>query len=42
MFVAMIFTYSYARYLIALIYGLCLVPITNNNEEEENNYGGMN
>ena len=37
----MIFTYSYARYLIALIYGLCLVPITNNNEEEENNYGGM-
>jgi hypothetical protein len=38
----MIFTYSYARYLIALIYGLCLVPITNNSEGEENNYGGMN
>ena len=37
----MIFTYSYARYLIALIYGLCLVPITNNNEGEAINYGGI-
>mmetsp|Transcript_6809 Transcript_6809/g.5065 ORF Transcript_6809/g.5065 Transcript_6809/m.5065 type:complete len:179 (-) Transcript_6809:42-578(-) len=29
MFVLMMFTYTYSRYMIALIYGLCLIPNIN-------------
>ena len=34
MFIIMLFTYTYARYMIALIYGLCLIPSTGNNPSE--------
>mmetsp|Transcript_2433 Transcript_2433/g.2384 ORF Transcript_2433/g.2384 Transcript_2433/m.2384 type:complete len:91 (-) Transcript_2433:58-330(-) len=29
MFILMMFTYTYSRYMIALIYGLCLIPNVN-------------
>jgi hypothetical protein len=30
MFILMLFTYTYSRYMIALLYGLCLVPTSTN------------